>query len=428
MASSKRVDYISHDNNKVGSSKSSEPITSSLSFDVQSTSTGNIYSPNKFIQIPGGEPATVPLDQLVSKMNKTVFLPDDNQTHHNVLETYSKYYNRYKLPNPNLALQRGFGHVFFTRPSCNILDENYRLLDDLKGEEEFRHIAEASPWALRNLVANNGQGHDFMMLLSNFAQSFSLSDETLATNTYGQSYTGFKVTYGKSLNESRSAGNFNIQFGEDRNLHVYQTLKAWVSYISGCYRGNIAPLSDTIKNRILDYAASCYYIVTAEDGETIIFWSKYYGVFPTDIPSSQLTWSAGNILKDPTMDVQFVFSFKRDYHPYTLLEFNYNSRIGSYGNTYAPIYDDKLLTASNGMVGAPYIETVTHDDGKIPVEFKLRFRPDPNSDSVLNRFDDKVANRLGRSKSGAVLGRNNHRVVIPKGLSRAKGKNKKRRR
>ena len=45
-----------------------------------------------------------------------------------------------------------------------------------------------------------------MMLLSNFAQSFSLSDETLATNTYGQSYTGFKVTYGKSLNESRSAG------------------------------------------------------------------------------------------------------------------------------------------------------------------------------------------------------------------------------
>lgn len=414
MASSSRIDYIKKDSNEIASASGAGPDKSSLSFDIQSTGTGTQWSPNKFIQIPGGEPATVPLDQLVSQMNKTVFLPDDNQTHHNILETSSRFYNRYKLPNPNIPLQRGFGHVFFVRPSCNLLDENYKLLEDLKGEEEFRHIAEASPWVLRNLVSNNGQNHDFMLLLSNFAQSFSLSDETLATNTYGQSYTGFKVTYGKSLNESRSAGNFTVQFGDDRNLHVYQTLKAWVSYISGCYRGNIPPLADTIKNRILDYASACYYIVTAEDGETIIFWSKYYGVFPTDIPSSQLTWSAGNIIKDPSMDVQFAFSFKRDYHPYTLLEFNYNSRIADSSTAYAPIYDDKLLTVTNGMVGAPYIETIKHDDGKIPIEFKLRFKTATTTDTPLNKFK---LNRGAWTPNGLarelINNKRNHRVIIP---------------
>lgn len=430
MASSSRINYIKKDSNEIASMSGAGPDKTSLSFDVQSTGTGTQWSPNKFIQIPSGEPATVPLDQLVSQMNKSVLLPEDNQTHHNILETSSRFYNRYKTPNPNIPLQRGFGHVFFVRPSCNILDENYKLLEELQGEEEFRHIAEASPWVLRNLVANNGQNHDFMLLLSNFAQSFSLSDETLATNTYGQSYTGFKVTYGRNLNESRSAGNFNIQFGDDRNLHVYQTLKAWVSYISGCYRGNIPPLAETIKNRILDYASACYYIVTAEDGETIIFWSKYYGVFPTDIPSSQLTWSAGNIIKDPSMDVQFAFSFKRDYHPYTLLEFNYNSRIADSNTAYAPIYDDKLLTASNGMVGAPYIETIKHDDGKIPIEFKLRFKTATTTDTPINRFrTDRINDwSKGRTAGKSIANRGNHRVITPGLVKSGRKKNTGRRR
>jgi hypothetical protein len=422
MASSS-VNYIGRSGN-VGSHGSAGPDTKSLAFDIPSVGTGLYSTNNKFIQIPQGEPSTVPLDKLVSQLNKTVFLPDDNQTHHNILETYSNYYNRYKLPNPNMALQKGFGHVFFVRPSCNILDEGYNLLPELQGNEEFSHIATSSPWVLRNLVANNGQDHDFMLLMSNYAQSFSLSDEVLSTNSYGTSYTGFKISYGKTVNESRSAGQFSIQFGDDRNFHMYQTLKAWVSYISGCYRGNIAPLSDTIKQKILDYAAACYYIVTAEDGETIIFWSKYYGVFPTDIPSAQLTWSAGNAIKDPTMDVNFVFSFKRDYHPNTLLEFNYNARMDSNSSVYAPIYDDKLLTSSNGMVGAPYIETIRNTDGKIPVEYKLRFRPETNyTNNRINRSGTSIANTLSRGRTR--FGTGNHKVITPSRNKSSKGKRRR---
>nr|DAR65123.1 MAG TPA: hypothetical protein [Caudoviricetes sp.] len=424
MASS-RVDYLNR-SGVIGSNPSSTVDSKSLSFDIQSTTNGTYWSPNKFIQIPGGEPATVPLEQLVSQLNKSVGLPDDNQTHHNILETYSKYYNRYKIPNPNIALQKGFGHVFFVRPSCNLLDNNYRLLPELQSNEEFRHIAEASPWVLRNLVASNGQNHDFFLLLSNFAQSFSLSDEVLATNTYGQSYTGYKIAYGKTLNESRSSGNFNIQFGDDRNLHLYQTLKAWVSYISGCYRGTIAPLSSTIKRRILDYASACYYIVTAEDGETIIFWTKYYGVFPTDIPSAQMTWSAGNVIKEQTMDVNFVYSFKRDYHPYTLLEFNYNARMSDNSAVYAPIYDDKLLTSTNFSVGAPYIETVRNADGKIPVEFKLRFRTGTTEESPINKKEKYWINNKYRLYNTARGKRPPSKIIEPSILRNMRSKGRRR--
>ena len=92
MASSS-VNYIGRSGN-VGSHGSAGPDTKSLAFDIPSVGTGLYSTNNKFIQIPQGEPSTVPLDKLVSQLNKTVFLPDANQTHPHILETYSNYYNR----------------------------------------------------------------------------------------------------------------------------------------------------------------------------------------------------------------------------------------------------------------------------------------------------------------------------------------------
>lgn len=431
MASSS-INYVDRSGN-TNSKAGGVANKTTLAFDVKPNYTYSVNNPNQFIKIPPGEPATEPLDTIIDKLNRTVYLPDRNETYHSMLQTYSEYYNRYKVVNPNTGLQKGFAHVFFVRPSCNILDGGYKLLAQLVGNESFNHIAEASPWVLRELVANNGQNHDFMMLLSNYAKSFSLSDETMTTESYGKSYTGFKITIGKNINESRSSGQFSINFSDDRNLHVYQTLKAWVEYISGCYRGQIVPDGENIKNKILDYASSVYYILTAEDGETIVFWSKYYGVFPTDIPSSQLAWGAGNVVKNPEMDVQFVYSFKRDYSPYSLLEFNYNARVDNSTGEYAPIYDDNLLTASNNMVGSPFIETIRNTDGKIPIEFKLRFRPKPTPASEgrsitsglgrsASRLSNTASNKYRKNKAKA------NNISKSQQKSRAASKTKRRRR
>ena len=128
--------------------------------------------------------------------------------------------------------------------------------------------------------------------------------------------------------------------------------------------------------------------MTAEDGETILFWSKYYGVYPSTIPSNQYSWSAGTLLSHITLDVKFNYSWKEDYNLAAIAEFNYNSRLedaiqsSDGGNSVAmvPTYNKNLGTAGRTWVGAPFIETVYENGGEAGnygngnMVFKLRFR------------------------------------------------------
>ena len=125
-------------------------------------------------------------------------------------------------------------------------------------------------------------------------------------------------------------------------------------------------------NKILDYAGAVYYILTAEDGETILFWSKYYGVFPTNIPSGQYSWAAGNVISNPQLDITYQFSFKEDFNPYSIIEFNANANVGS-NPKYIPVYDAKLGHAGETWVGTPFIELVKNNNADCPYVYKLRF-------------------------------------------------------
>lgn len=384
------VSYISS-NGGVGE-KVATAKNKTLSFDVKGKKGSILYDKakptsygdnsqytrnNLKINTDASQPFTnLTLDKAVRKMNKSVFLPNNTDTVVKSLEKYAKYYNRFKIADPNVQLQKGFAHVFFVRPSCHILKSKSpsQLRKGLAKNELFSYAHRSSHWLLRELSSTNGQDHDFMLFLSNYAASFSLSDEYINTDTYGKTYTGYKIAYGKSNIESKVAGQFNVTFNDDRNLHVYQLHRLWTEYINAVYRGEIAPTDNMIKKKILDYVGACYYIVTAEDGETVIFWSKYYGVFPTNVPSSQYSWGAGNVIQSPQIDITYQFSFKEDYNPYSILEFNYNSRVGSTDTNYVPIYDNKVGHVGKTWVGAPFIELITRDSAP-KYELKLRFKP-----------------------------------------------------
>jgi len=314
--------------------------------------------------------------EIVEKMNDTLFIPNTTDSIKQPFIQTVDYYNRFKVANPNLSLQKGFPHVFFVRPNCNLISNMVSgvssLRDELKSNELFSYSWNSTPKLVKELVKENGQTHDFMMSLSNAAASFSLSEEYINTDTYGKTYTGHKVAYGKHNIESKTAGEFTVTYTDDRNLHIYQLHRLWVEYISGVYRGSIEPLGNNIINKILDYVGACYYILTAEDGETIIFWSKYYGVFPTNIPSTQYSWGAGNTINNPQVDINYRYSFKEDFNPYTILEFNYNSRVTP-NIKYIPTYDRRLDHVGATWVGAPFIELVEDKSTGI-YEYKLRFK------------------------------------------------------
>jgi len=120
----------------------------------------------------------------------------------------------------------------------------------------------------------------------------------------------------------------------------------------------------------LDYASSVYYILCGPDGETILFWSKYFGVFPTNAPSSITSWSKGTQMKIPEYSTTFAYAFKEDFSPLTLAEFNMNNT-GAY--LYRKTYEPSLIGTGKTFTGAPFIDT-SINSGSNAYEFKLKFR------------------------------------------------------
>ena len=316
------------------------------------------------------------MNDIIKKLHKSLSIIDNaNASAESVWLKNVKSYNRFKLPTANDALQRGFAHVFFVRPDCNILTSGMKLTKNIQNKQIFSYAFKKSPQLVKELVINNGSTHDFMLSLSNKATSFSPNDEYINTDTYGESYTGYKIAYGKGSGESKTAGTLSINYKDDREGHVLLLHRLWIEYINGVYRGVIIPKTSTILDKILDYGASCYYIVTAEDNETIIFWSKYYGVFPTNIPSDQYAWSHGNFVRPEDITIQYMYSFKEDYNPMAIVEFNRNSRVYGTGATYAKTFNKSMNQVGPSWVGAPFIELVTNNsDVGCEYTYKLRFK------------------------------------------------------
>lgn len=290
-----------------------------------------------------------------------------------------KYYNRFKVATRENQLARSFAHIFFIRPDLNIMNYvgggQYELTQMVKNDSNYYYAFNHCPEVLQELIhTQDGRTHDFMWLLSNKASSFELSDEYIGTDTYGEAYSGHKIPYGKSDTESKTSNTFNIQYDDDRDLHIYHLHKIWTDYISKMYKGKFRPRDNYAREKILDYASAVYYILTAEDGETIIFWSKYYGVFPTNSPSSSLSYQKGNLVKIPQFTINYTYAFKEDFNPLTLVEFNMHSPKESLYK-YAKSYQKTILGTGKTWVNAPFVETFKNMNGlDLPYTFKLRFR------------------------------------------------------
>lgn len=309
----------------------------------------------------------------VIRRNHNIYVVGDNTPMNNHFQRFK----RFEVEFPDIALDKTFAHVFFTRPDLNIMQDN-KLVDQVKDDPNVYYLKKSKPEILKMLSQTCGDRHGFNTYLSNKAASFQVSDEFIKTTEVGESFTGHKISIGKSNIESRVASSFSINFVDDKELNVYRMHKIWVDYISKVYRGEWNPKSEYIKDRILDYAVSAYYILTAGDGETILFWSKYTGVYPTNIPSSNLSWTKGNTITNPEYSITYQYSFKEDFNPFSLVEFNYNGSKTGYDNNnnynYNTIYEKEIMGTGRAFAGVPFIDFLP--DSKITGDYhaRLRFR------------------------------------------------------
>ena len=314
------------------------------------------------------------VSDFLKKIHKNLGIIDEpNRSALDIWNTSINSYNRFKLPIASDKLQRGFAHIFFVRPSCNLTTNNgASLTTSVKNNQIFDYVMKQSPELIKELVMDNGKTHQFMMSLSNHIVSFSPNDEVLETSMYGTTYTGYKIAYGKNNIDSKTAGTLSINFQDDKQMHIYQLHKLWIEYISGVYRGSILPRTSDVMNKIIDYMSAIYYFILAEDNETILFWSKYYGVFPSSLPTEQFAWASGNTIKNADdISITYNYSFKKDYEPIIISEFNKNSNVSGISNLeYAPTYDESLHSIGQTWVGRPYVEKVKNGSQYF---YKLRF-------------------------------------------------------
>lgn len=281
-------------------------------------------------------------------------------------------YNRFKVPDINLAHSKSFTYVFFTRPDLNILNPgtnggaNSQVCNHTEAAMIWRRYPEI--FKLLTDAKRCGDANNFNMLLSNQVRSFDIKEEQLSTLEAGKSWNEYAMVYGDSYT-GRTAGQFTCSFEETSDYSVINLIKLWATYIDNVARGAWSPSYNLqgsgvstasngshVYSKTLDYAASAYVFKCGPDGEDVLYWSKYYGIFPITTGAGALSWDHDQPVGGaPKLNISFAYSFKRDMSPISILEFNNNARAD--GSMVAEdSYDPAYNHSSRPYVGTPFIQ------------------------------------------------------------------------
>ena len=316
-------------------------------------------------------------------------------------------YNRYKnIDGGNLAYNRMFTHMFFTRPDLNLLYYKGPILKHLKNYSDVAFIWQRDPNLFKLLTdfkrtdeSNHLWGNNFNLLLSNQIVNCEFKDETISKVETTKNWKDQKIIYGGSYT-GRGDGEINCTFLETKDLAITNLFKLWIMYIDNVSTGVWSPsynlkrfqngpldcfvdyltlvnasvgadAASHVYTRTLDYAASAYSFKLNESGEEILYWTKYYGLIPVNLSLNHLNWQAGSLDSEvKTVNVTFAYSFKKDLSPISLLEFNYVSNVDdskaeyfepNYLTLFDRVNDDRTINYASGirsgepLVGAPFI-------------------------------------------------------------------------
>lgn len=267
-------------------------------------------------------------------------------------------FNRNKTAYPDKELTKTFAYVFFTRPDLNILEPgvqagDFLLHSNVKADPKYAYLWRNNPNCLKSLITKGNSHHKFLVLLSNEAKSFEVSDLVLKTTEHGETYNGNKIIYGKTDHEANAAGEISIRYVDTVNLDIFKMHVVWTDYINKVSRGIFSPKREYITNRILDYACSCYYFLCGPDGSTILYWQKLTGVFPVNTGENTFSWDSGTLLAKPEINIKYMYSMKTPMDIAHLQEFN--SLTSNPGNKLKNVYSKLNVQSGSTLTHSPYI-------------------------------------------------------------------------
>jgi hypothetical protein len=374
------------------------------------------------------------LEDELMKVRAALGIPVHGST--DVAKTMRYYlYNRFKSPDTNLAHNKTFTHVFFTRPDLNIMDGG-SVNAQCRNHTESALLWKRNPDLFKMLVdaKRNNDNNNFNMILNNSVTSFGMEDESLSFIEAGRSWNDYVMQYGDAYS-GRTAGEFTVNFTDDKLYSVMNMLKLWITYIDNVARGawnpsySLAaenkefgphPGMSHVFTKTLDYASSCYVMKVAEDGSDLIYWTKYYGVFPVNTGASALSWELGQSPGDaPKLNIRFRYSYKKDFSPVALVEFNHNARTESTAKYEEP-WSEAYNHSNRAYVGAPFIQfQVPKEETSVMANrsapslglMRLRLAFLPAIRTVPGLTDDLVYRPFHKGGSSRVLDRDGNIVT-----------------
>ena len=289
-------------------------------------------------------------------------------------------YNRTRMPVSDIEWRKGFRYIFFTRPECYLM---YRkrgdkaLCEQAFYDEDFQSawtrvphlIRMLSPWYVSGSFPSGPTDANWNMLLSNRALGLNVQQSTLSYNeNISKSIEGFTVTPGANI-ESRQGSTIEISFNDTKRLDVFEFARLWMLYIykrkkgifmppyngykfrngflempvpaeddeenkdivglqlsSRDHEGSVNPLYTRYHpdDRALEYCGSLYDIVTNETGTKILYWCKYYGIYPTAV-SPGLSNDRNEAITEMKTTISFKYHYRLENTNKILVEFNHDA-------------------------------------------------------------------------------------------------------
>lgn len=296
-------------------------------------------------------------------------------------------YNRFQIPITDIEHRKAFRNLFFTRPECYIccndgshphnkwsLSKQCELDNEIASSaSRMPHIVKMlSPVYITGTFGTNNPMDNFNYLLSNRALGFTVSEETLSVNeSVGKSIEGYSVIPGMHI-ESQQGGTINVSFRDTKYLEIYEYFRILMIYIYKRRLGVFEPpfarydyYNDYPVNfgsidskhmayllhpydRALEYTFSLFDIVTNEANDRIIYWCKYYGLYPVSVSISGLnSENAVAMTSDMIVDVTFRYQRKLPCVNKTFVEFNLNAGITDENGK---VKSNLTLDASSGFM------------------------------------------------------------------------------
>ena len=172
---------------------------------------------------------------------------------------------------------------------------------------------------------------------------------------------GSRILYPKSSISSDENIDFSVEFEDTRYLEIYNYFKTYDIARQLSWLGLLPPKKSYIINKILYSHMSVYRFLVDDDGETILHFSKFTGVFPKSISRS----SFSEIPQSGPLKVTIGFKlsgFFEDMEPNILSDFNSLISLWKKGSVTAPppenevdIWDEEIGAPSGENVDYPYI-------------------------------------------------------------------------